>query len=139
MRPPGGPAAAASGSPLLLAGQLAAVAFPTLFPNALCLPTGLDLRPYGVDPVFKYGTALYDPDLDNTASMVSYYNCSALAAPTYNATATDAAVRRTMGGCSTWAASALCPRSAALQVQPQHALSSMFRSCASCLALHAWA
>ena len=43
----------------------------------------LSLAPYGVDPVFKLGTELYNPDLDNTNSLVTFYNCSEL---TFNAT-----------------------------------------------------
>lgn len=48
------------------------------------LPTGLDTAPYGVDPVFKLGTSLYNPDLDSAAGVAQWYNCSALAAATYN-------------------------------------------------------
>lgn len=39
-----------------------------------------------MDPAFKLGTDLYNPDLDNVASMAAYYNCSALGSPTYNLT-----------------------------------------------------
>jgi len=39
---------------------------------------------YGVDPVFKLGTNLYDPDLNHLETMTRYYNCSELAAPTYD-------------------------------------------------------
>ena len=45
--------------------------------------TGPDLSAYGVDPVFKSGTDLYNNDLDNEADTVSFYNCSTLG---YNAT-----------------------------------------------------
>lgn len=52
------------------------------------------LAPYGVDPVFKVGTTLYNPDLDNEDSMVSFYNCSELDfKPTYNTQDPDALVR----------------------------------------------
>ncbi|KAK9819873.1 hypothetical protein WJX72_003501 [[Myrmecia] bisecta] len=44
-----------------------------------------DTAPYGVDPVFKLGATLYNPDLDNEASVTSFYNCSELTfSPTYN-------------------------------------------------------
>ena len=46
-------------------------------------PAEESLAPYGVDPVFKLGTNLYNPDLDNTNSLVTFYNCSEL---TFNAT-----------------------------------------------------
>jgi hypothetical protein len=48
---------------------------------------GEDLRPYGVDPVFKRGTDLYNPDLDDLdhAIVLGYYNCSQFNGnPTYN-------------------------------------------------------
>lgn len=45
----------------------------------------LDARQYGVDPVFKQGSSLYNPDLDNNQTIASYYNCSRLRIePTYN-------------------------------------------------------
>ena len=45
----------------------------------LCLPhVGFDLAPYGIDPVFKLGTTLYNADLDNEEDTVQYYNCSLL-------------------------------------------------------------
>jgi hypothetical protein len=47
--------------------------------------TGSNTAPYGVDPVFKQGTSLYNPDFDNLASTVAYYNCSQLPGQaTYN-------------------------------------------------------
>lgn len=36
----------------------------------------LETSPYGVDPVFKSGTSMYNPDLDNTAKLLTYYNCT---------------------------------------------------------------
>ncbi|KAF5832196.1 hypothetical protein DUNSADRAFT_12003 [Dunaliella salina] len=41
-------------------------------------------EPYGVDPVFKRGTSLYNPDFDDIDSEIvaSIYNCSALDDPT---------------------------------------------------------
>eukprot|EP00238_Polyblepharides_amylifera_P010194 CAMPEP_0196599430 /NCGR_PEP_ID=MMETSP1081-20130531/94852_1 /TAXON_ID=36882 /ORGANISM="Pyramimonas amylifera, Strain CCMP720" /LENGTH=1166 /DNA_ID=CAMNT_0041925201 /DNA_START=11 /DNA_END=3511 /DNA_ORIENTATION=+ len=33
---------------------------------------------YGVDPVFKLGTTLYDPDLDYEETITKYYNCTDL-------------------------------------------------------------
>ncbi|KAG2499695.1 hypothetical protein HYH03_002630 [Edaphochlamys debaryana] len=44
------------------------------------------LASYGVDPVFKRGTTLYDPDMEDAdyTKVVSIYNCSLLSAPTYN-------------------------------------------------------
>ena len=52
----------------------------------LCLPrVGFDLAPYGIDPVFKLGTTLYNADLDNEQDTVQYYNCSLLSyKPTYD-------------------------------------------------------
>ena len=52
----------------------------------LCLPhVGFDLAPYGIDPVFKLGTTLYNADLDNEEDTVQYYNCSLLSyKPTYD-------------------------------------------------------
>jgi hypothetical protein len=40
----------------------------------------LDIQPYGVDPVFKLGTASYNPDLNdaNNSIVLNYYNCSTL-------------------------------------------------------------
>lgn len=46
----------------------------------------MDTAPYGVDPVFKSGTSLYNPDLDSAGAVAVYYNCSALATATYNVT-----------------------------------------------------
>eukprot|EP00983_Pelagomonas_calceolata_P123790 1161045-Pelagomonas_calceolata.AAC.13 len=45
-------------------------------------------RPYGVDPVFKRGTSLYNPDFDDIdlEIVASIYNCSALDNPTKRAT-----------------------------------------------------
>jgi hypothetical protein len=48
---------------------------------------GEDLRPYGVDPVFKRGTDLYNPDFDdlNHTIVLQYYNCSQFdGKPTYD-------------------------------------------------------
>lgn len=50
------------------------------------LDAGLDTAPYGLDPVFKSGTSLYNPDLDSAEAVAIYYNCSALATATYNVT-----------------------------------------------------
>ena len=50
---------------------------------------GEDLRPYGVDPVFKRGTDLYNPDLDDLdhAIVLGSYNCSQINGnPTYDIT-----------------------------------------------------
>ena len=47
------------------------------------MDAGPDLSAYGVDPVFKSGTDLYNNDLDDEADTVSFYNCSTLG---YNAT-----------------------------------------------------
>eukprot|EP00798_Chlamydomonas_sp_ICE-L_P006112 gene6112-2716_t len=43
------------------------------------------IKPFGVDPVFKRGTTLYNPSLDdvNGTIVVKYYNCSQLQDPTY--------------------------------------------------------
>eukprot|EP00873_Tetraselmis_striata_P015466 jgi/Tetstr1/435730/TSEL_024629.t1 len=43
----------------------------------------IDIRQYGVDPVFKRGADMYNPDLDNELSVSNYYNCSVLQDPTY--------------------------------------------------------
>ena len=43
-----------------------------------CL-TGSDTEPYGVDPVFKRGTSLFNPELDpqtNPEQLLVFYNCS---------------------------------------------------------------
>ena len=37
---------------------------------------GISTQAYGVDPVFVMGSTLFDPDLDNERSLVSFYNCS---------------------------------------------------------------
>jgi hypothetical protein len=44
------------------------------------------LKSYGVDPVFKLGTDLYNPDYDdvNNTLVLQWYNCSLLDNPTYN-------------------------------------------------------
>ena len=66
-----------------------------LEPNLLgmrfaCWLVGPDLSAYGVDPVFKSGTDLYNADLDNEADTVSFYNCSTLGYDaTYNIPNTD--------------------------------------------------
>jgi len=41
--------------------------------------------PYGVDPVFKRGTQLFNPDFDDAQEELvqKFYNCSALPNPTY--------------------------------------------------------
>jgi len=46
------------------------------------------LKSYGVDPVFKRGTTLYDPDKDDLNSTIvqGYYYCANLTDPTYNIT-----------------------------------------------------
>ena len=40
------------------------------------------LKPYGVDPVFKSGTTLYNPDYDdyNKNIVVNFYNCTQVGA-----------------------------------------------------------
>lgn len=51
----------------------------------------LTIQSYGVDPIFKSGTDLYNPDLDDVYGqlVVGYYNCSELAnGGTYNVTDT---------------------------------------------------
>lgn len=54
---------------------------------------GPDLAAYGVDPVFKSGTDLYNADLDDETDTVSFYNCSTLGYnATYNIPNTDTAV-----------------------------------------------
>ncbi|KAL0022694.1 hypothetical protein WJX77_001966 [Trebouxia sp. C0004] len=54
---------------------------------------GPDLAAYGVDPVFKSGTNLYNADLDDETATVSFYNCSTLGYnATYNIPNTDTAV-----------------------------------------------
>lgn len=54
------------------------------------LPAGPDLSAYGVDPVFKSGTDLYNNDLDDEADTVSFYNCNTLGYDaTYNVPNTD--------------------------------------------------
>lgn len=45
---------------------------------------GLSISSYGVDPVFKSGTSLYNPDFDDEEDTVHYYNCSKFENPTYN-------------------------------------------------------
>mmetsp|Transcript_10216 Transcript_10216/g.33452 ORF Transcript_10216/g.33452 Transcript_10216/m.33452 type:complete len:1592 (+) Transcript_10216:74-4849(+) len=44
---------------------------------------GVDTTSFGVDPVFKLGTDLYNPDLNNDKDMARLYNCSHLEDPTY--------------------------------------------------------
>ena len=61
------------------------------------LRAGLDTAPYGVDPVFKLGSSLYNPDLD----ALQAYNCSLLERPSYNLTGgagRQAALCRGKGG-----------------------------------------
>ncbi len=55
-------------------------------PTHAVTAAGLDTAPYGVDPIFKSGTSLYNPDLDSAEAVAVYYNCSALATATYNVT-----------------------------------------------------
>ena len=38
----------------------------------------LNVKQYGVDPIFKIGAEMYNPDLDNTLSITQYYNCTEL-------------------------------------------------------------
>ena len=58
-----------------------------------CCCVGPDLAAYGVDPVFKSGTDLYNADLDDETDTVSFYNCSTLGYnATYNIPNTDTAV-----------------------------------------------
>lgn len=50
-----------------------------------CQLAGNNVDAYGVDPIFKIGTALYNSDLDNVDSTVSFYNCSLLpTSPSFN-------------------------------------------------------
>ena len=49
---------------------------------------GRDLSSYGVDPVFKLGTPLYNPDYDNYETLTKVYNCSDLEAARDGLTAT---------------------------------------------------
>ena len=48
----------------------------------------LDVLSFGVDPVFKRGAQMYNPDLDNELAVTSYYNCTNLTlgedGPSYN-------------------------------------------------------
>jgi hypothetical protein len=46
----------------------------------------LNRASYGVDPVFKMGSTLYNPDLFNPQDefMLGFYNCSQVPSPTYN-------------------------------------------------------
>ena len=46
------------------------------------------LKAFGVDPVFKSGTGLYNPDFDDFKGQIvtSYYNCDLLKNATYNIT-----------------------------------------------------
>jgi hypothetical protein len=53
---------------------------------------GRDISSYGVDPVFKLGTPMYNPDYDNFETLTKVYNCTEFANPalgvypTYNTT-----------------------------------------------------
>ena len=38
----------------------------------------VSITPYGVDPVFKIGSSLFNPDLDNEDSIIAVYNCTEL-------------------------------------------------------------
>lgn len=61
------------------------IVFPFLGTWLSWLYAAEDLAPFGVDPVFKSGTNMYNPDLDNQVSVTQYYNCSDLSFnPTYN-------------------------------------------------------
>eukprot|EP00210_Caulerpa_lentillifera_P005376 g5138.t1 len=44
---------------------------------------GISTGSYGVDPVFKSGTTMYNADFDNEESVTKFYNCSMLIAPSY--------------------------------------------------------
>ena len=63
-----------------------------------CVPidlalAGPSLAAYGVDPVFKSGSDLYNADLDDEQDTVSFYNCSTLPYnATYNIPNTDSSV-----------------------------------------------
>ena len=58
-----------------------------------CGCAGPSLAAYGVDPVFKSGSDLYNADLDDEADTVSFYNCSTLGYnATYNIANTDSTV-----------------------------------------------
>lgn len=50
-----------------------------------------DLAAYGIDPVFKRGTQLFNPDFDdlNQDAIQEYYNCKEIKNPTYNVTLDD--------------------------------------------------
>jgi len=42
---------------------------------------GRDISSFGVDPVFKLGTPLYNPDYDNFETLTKVYNCTEFANP----------------------------------------------------------
>ena len=67
---------------------------------------GFDLAPYGIDPVFKLGTTLYNADLDDEENTVQYYNCSLLSyKPTYDVS------NGVSSGCGELATAVCCPAS----------------------------
>lgn len=47
-------------------------------------PGDIDTSAYGVDPVFKLGTPMFNPDYDNTKTITKIYNCTKIANATYN-------------------------------------------------------
>jgi hypothetical protein len=49
-------------------------------------PGDIDTSAYGVDPVFKLGTPMFNPDYDNVKTVTKIYNCTEIANPTYNLT-----------------------------------------------------
>ncbi len=49
-------------------------------------PGNIDTSAYGVDPVFKLGTPMFNPDYDNVKTISTIYNCTKIANATYNLT-----------------------------------------------------
>ena len=47
-------------------------------------PGDIDTSAYGVDPVFKLGTPMFNPDYDNEKTITKIYNCTKIANATYN-------------------------------------------------------
>jgi hypothetical protein len=71
---------------LLYTQRTATVDCGTRFDNidSVCPSGGLYTAPFGVDPVFKLGTTIYNSALDNPELLARYYNCSAtISSPTY--------------------------------------------------------
>ena len=47
-------------------------------------PGNIETNPYGVDPIFKLGTPLFNADYDNAKTISKIYNCSQIANATYD-------------------------------------------------------